>query len=119
MRRRHLSRIDGSELLVDGRADVTHVGSRRVELTRAVRDVDANRTGDPMLVPLDDVPFRITPLHEAIVASGMTRVLAPAEAGDVREHFRVLGGELVRGGHDLDRAGRRVALERNRRQTGL
>jgi hypothetical protein len=90
-----------------------------VHLAGAVRDVDADRALDAVLVPLDDVAGGIARPDETVVIAPVPRILASAEAGDVAQDLGVLGGELVRGGDDLFRPRRLVALERNRRKARL
>ncbi len=116
-RRRHVrARSVGPELLVDGRADVADRGARPIHLPRPVRDVDADGALDAVFVPLDHVAVLGALLHEAVVVAAVARALASAEAGHVAQDLGVLGGELVRRGHDFRRARRSISLKWNRRQ---
>ena len=89
-----------AEFLVDRRADIAHRRTRVEHLPRSVRDVDADRAFDAVLVPRQDVAVFSALLDEAVVVGAVARALAAAETRNVAEDLGMVRREPVgRGNH--------------------
>lgn len=55
-----------------------------------------------MGIPLGDLTGVVTRGNETVVIALVATPFTPAETGDVLEHLRVPGGELVGGADDID-----------------
>src|SRR5262245_7473691 len=106
-------------LLLDRRADVADRRTRRIHLLRVACYVQAHRAVQAVRFPFHDVARGIAPGHETILVALVPRALAPAEAGNITEYFRMLCSEDVRGSDDVRRPRWCVGLEWKRRQVRL
>jgi hypothetical protein len=104
-----------SVFLLDGLANVDHRRTGGMHLHRVTRDVKADASSAAVLVPRH-LSVGCTRLHEAVFVVAMSIVLAPAEARHLPQHFGMPGRELIRGEHDIGRAGRREGAEGKRRE---
>src|SRR5436190_20627077 len=113
------ARCGAGPLLLDRRADVADRRTRRIHLLRIARHVEAHGAVQAVRFPFHDVAGAIAPGHETILVTLVPGALAPTEAGDITEYFRMLRSEDVRGSDNVRRPRWLVGLERKRRQVRL
>src|SRR5262245_18483229 len=106
-------------LLLVSCANRRHRCYRSVHLHRVTRDIEADRSGHAVRLPLGHVALRVARGDETVLVAAVAAALAAAITRYVAEDFGVLGGELVRRADDLGRSRRRLRDERQRRQVRL
>jgi len=85
----------GAVFLVDGVSDRQRLESRVKHRHGVAPDLKADGTPDSVRIPFDNTPVSCPRFHKARVIRRMALALAAAITGDVLEHLRVPGGELV------------------------